>query len=579
MYRVSSDSLPLTGVQNGPYAGPPREFPVSRLPAATLTRLADAIAGRGVVRLICARRAPFGLRLLRQRPRRWAALLAVGWLGLLVAGMCSWLLPDVAAIGFGAGLTLIALLWDWDSASASPPRVLREGVYLFPLDLVEVLGSARSPETGARHRSGSARSPETGARHRRGSVVRVTPLGFIGSARLGGSPFGHRGSGGTRAAATLVLSFRDGAEHVFPLDGSAAQDIEATLARSQELLERLTYGSALAEAFQTDLFFDVRGESTWTAPAPPAGGFTPKRVLARALVAFACGGCAVFARNFVADETMWTMALGSEAYDAYLAKTRYEGRHAGMAWWLWIDRIAGRLPAPSAAPVPPSLDEGADAENMPSGGTEAFGARASGEDAVARFNALLSRGNARLPIVFSRERRGRIPEAAADAVGDEGLRAREDRVVTALRIAISEAIPASVMRVERSTDPRAEDLRASSLDVHYEVRFDERPPAPGLAIVYDVRWRVGGFPDRAFRLTMPPPSTPLVQVRVRSLFPALRPEPLLSRGGIDTRPYDATTARDFDRLYDELFALFFKGDPVVPLSLTEQLAPFGAPSR
>jgi hypothetical protein len=551
MYRVSSDSLPLTGVPNGPHAGPAREIPVSRLPAATLTRLGDAIAGRGFVRPICARRAPPGLRLLRQRSRRWAVLLAVGWLWLLVAGMRDRLLPDVAAFGFGAGLTLIALLWD--SASASPLRALREGVYLFPLDVVEV----------------------------RGALVRVTPLGFIGSARLGGPAFSRRGSGGTRAAATLVLSFRDGAEHVFPLDGAATQHIGAALARSQELLERLTYGSALAEAFETDPFFDVRGESEWTAPAVPAGGATRKYFLARALVAFVCGACAVLARNFVADETMWTMALRSEAYDAYLAETRYRGRHAGEAWWLWIDRMAGHMPAPapSTASGPPSADESADAERIPSGGMDAFSARASGEAAIARLEALLSRGNARLPIVFSSERHGRIPEAAADAVSDEALRAREDRVVTALRIAISEAIPGSVLRVERSTDPRIEDVRASSLDVHYEVRFDERPAAPGFAVVYDVRWRVGGFPDRAFRLTMPPPSTPLVQVRDRSLFPALRPEPSLSRGGIDTRPYDATTARDFDRLYDELFALFFKGDPVVPVSLAEQLAPFGAPSR
>jgi hypothetical protein len=327
-------------------------------------------------------------------------------------------------------------------------------------------------------------------------------------------------------------------------------NVKAALARSQELLEKLTYGEALAEAFEIDLFFEVRGGGAWSAPEFPTTRSRREVLLAQLALAFAAGGCATLARN-----------------------------------WLSADLIGLRtavqpdpLPEPPTAAFSPTGDAGAEQERAPADRLAAFRAAASGEGPVARIESMLSRGESRLPVVFSRQSRGPIPEAAMAAVSDEALQAREDRVLAVLRIALSETIPSSMLTVERAA-LHASDLGEASLDVRYAVRFDERAAAPGLEMVYDVRWRVRGFPDQAFRLDMPPPSTPIVAVRERSLFPALGGEPVLSRGGIDTRMYAATTARAFDRLYDELFALFYKGDPVVPLSLAEQLGVFAAPAR
>lgn len=75
---------------------------------------------------------------------------------------------------------------------------------------------------------------------------------------------------------------------------------------------------------------------------------------------------------------------------------------------------------------------------------------------------------------------------------------------------------------------------------------------------FDVTLRTAPAPV-TFRLSMPPPKEPLSTVRDRSLF-ALAPD--------DSEPIaaQALSARAHDRLYDELFASFFDGDPRVPLS-------------
>jgi hypothetical protein len=45
----------------------------------------------------------------------------------------------------------------------------------------------------------------------------------------------------------------------------------------------------------------------------------------------------------------------------------------------------------------------------------------------------------------------------------------------------------------------------------------------------------------------------------------LRGPPSADAAALDDRFYDAMSARAFDRLYDEIYGLFFEGDPRVPL--------------
>jgi len=104
------------------------------------------------------------------------------------------------------------------------------------------------------------------------------------------------------------------------------------------------------------------------------------------------------------------------------------------------------------------------------------------------------------------------------------------------------------------------------LDVKIDVTWPASPTfrRVGLAvhaptIAFEVALHGEAINDVAsFRLTMPPPETPPVAVRPRSLFV---PEP---------NAYSLLTARAFDRLYDELYGLFFRGDPRVPLRLDEE---------
>ena len=82
-----------------------------------------------------------------------------------------------------------------------------------------------------------------------------------------------------------------------------------------------------------------------------------------------------------------------------------------------------------------------------------------------------------------------------------------------------------------------------------------------LDIVFDVAPIAAGHElPGSFRLRMPAPAAKLERVRPRSLFEVT---PALG----ERRAIDLLTARAFDRLYDEVYGLFFPGDPKVPIAL------------
>ena len=114
-----------------------------------------------------------------------------------------------------------------------------------------------------------------------------------------------------------------------------------------------------------------------------------------------------------------------------------------------------------------------------------------------------------------------------------------------------------------------------SLRIDETVRWVARGPTSGLAVVYDVTLEIPGRKVKRFTLSMPAPEAPILAVRERSLFSLGDALPV---DGVSVRPFDGTLARDYDRLYDELYGLFFKGDPRVPTSDVDEAAQtFGVP--
>ena len=113
------------------------------------------------------------------------------------------------------------------------------------------------------------------------------------------------------------------------------------------------------------------------------------------------------------------------------------------------------------------------------------------------------------------------------------------------------------------------------IDLKIDVSWPSTPTwkRPGLVvyapkIVFDLTLRGEAIDDVAsFHLTMPPPVVAPAQVRARSLFIVGSAEvgTLADAGTLDANVVPLVTARAFDRLYDELYGLFFAGDPRVPL--------------
>ena len=130
--------------------------------------------------------------------------------------------------------------------------------------------------------------------------------------------------------------------------------------------------------------------------------------------------------------------------------------------------------------------------------------------------------------------------------------------------------------VRRESIGEAGGVGAPGLDVKVDVTWPVTPTwkRAGLAVhaptvSFDVALHGEAINDVAsFRLTMAPPEAPPVAVRQRSLFVV----PSDAEGGatLDRTSIRWSSARAFDRLYDELYGLFFRGDPRVPLRLDDE---------
>jgi hypothetical protein len=553
MYRKPGSLGVLHGVLSGPYTGGIKRVDAAKLPRASRQRLADALAGRSEPSAIVYERASdLGARF----PAFWGLVVALSSFATLFAigfgdlrspralQPSSWLAGYLVATGLFACSLLVLVR----RRALSSGQELRPGRYLLPLDLVDVPACDR---------------------HGR-QILSVTPLGDARDAIL-------RAQGKKRE---LVIVFEDGREERFAIRSDAAGEFALTrLEHSQRLLEELTYVGEIDKAFAHDPLFDLRVDASWETVTSIGPG-TPSSVtrgllhgpaawaMAGAIaIGLAFGGLA--ARNRLSDRALWLRALSQntpEAFAAYLEKGRSYRVEAEM---LRTQILTAREEA--AARAKPGTPEPHAVARSTYDCLASLGEHASpAHPETARIvESLLQHARTTqdplVPVVFHR----RVEEPPNDAPPLD-LDEREERLVTAFERVFSETCPASLIRFVRWT--KRTDARG--LEVSYVVSWPrgatwertemgKRSVVHGITMAFDVTLRgsLGWSEAAQFRLTMPAPREPITELRDRSLY-AL---PLQAKA-FDERAYPAMTARAFDRLYDEIFELFFAGDPRVPIA-------------
>ncbi len=558
MYR-SLGSLTTFGVPSGPYSGAPRRLVWSRLPEEVKARLTACLQGR-------ARPWPIAVAVTHPtRVARRLILLAVAGTGLLVALVVrSWpgLQPGwtslLYALALAPLLALVAFVLQRRVARGGAP--VDPGRYLLPLDLITF------------DREG----------------LTVTPLGGVRDVGVLGKDGEQR----------LVLRF-EGGEVDFSLPSSAHADrTYEALVQAQRTLEVLSYSDDLEEALAQDPFFALRADGgmdslSKASPRAPGRRVSPALAFGLALLlALPAGHAARIATNRMSDDVRFRRALREgteEAFERYLAvgglrrqeadvaivALRYQRRHVHEVDSA-KDRMVSNLALREAisGPAQPenprgfvmpraSLEwnlaharclEGFSAR-APSGARSAFPLIVALEDEARRGAG----GPARLAVRFARTV---SPDALAEL--PEGLlAAREKETTRALAVVLAEVCPPAVLKVEIARGEPAQT--EPEILVRYEVFKGQRTSSfEGVPVpLYDIRFdaTVNVWPKKpvGFSLTMPAPAQALGTTRERSVFR------IDERASPRARAHGALTARAFDRLYDELYGLFFQGNPRVPL--------------
>lgn len=589
----------LQGVLSGPYTGPKKLVDATRLPPAARQRLADVLTGRAEPTPILHE----GRGGISSRFRAtWGVLAAIIALATLTAigfadPSAAWAYqPHELVAGYAAAsmLLLFSLLSLHRRRALSSGNTLVPGRYLLPLDIVEV------PVEDARGEQ----------------VIVVTPLGSARDVRV--RTQGRRND--------LVLIREGGAETVFTL--RTEREGEHALRRlehAQQLLEDLTYGRDLEKAVANDVFFDVRVDASWASlePSGPVSGASRRRrsllqgslVTVATLAAGAALGWGAFVgRGWASDRGLFARALREgtpEALDGYLVRaTSYREDALALKERLAEQRIElarraaeSRRRAPGFEGTPRAEWELTDEEKAARRDSSeaclvSLRARSSTAhpEAAAVIESILA--NARMrgdPVVPVRvtTRLGAVPRDLHEAGRDHA--ARVSAVITSFERIFSETCPQAVLKLVEQ--PASEVALAGPASPGLEIRMEVSWPSSSVfkmpdsvvhapSYVFEVALRGRAVTDVAtFRLTMAPPSEIPLGLRERSLFviPPRRFQ-LGPDGGPEPHAviaYRLLSARAFDRLYDELYALFFRGDPKVPLIAPpdedDGLAPFRAP--
>ena len=544
MYREPGAVGVLKGVLSGPHTGGAREIDVSRLSRPTHDRLTRALAGRGDSAAIIGDHGG----------RRFSTQLEIA---MALGGVTA--LAGLFALGYGErasrfGLHPSTMIVVWAMAASfvavgalsmarRRARVgraggLTPGRYLLPLDLVEV----RAPEEGGRQ------------------IAVVRPLGDARDARIDGRK--------------LHLTFADGTATDLWIGDRDVEALMRRLEHAQSLLEDLTFNANLERRVATDPFFEVRVDESWAeiAPSGPVSDHAPtdrlhgrfgSAVAIGSALAVAGGGFAL--RNWLGDDALFVQALHDntpEALDMYLAHGNV--RHAPEALGI-RDVLAAQKEHRNLVGPPASLvDSNEDARKTASETCiDLLRAKSSpAHPEVVRIMTELvalaeSSGDPIIPIRFSS-----AVDPLPTGVPDLELESREITIAWAFERVFSETCPANLIQFSRKGA-----LDRPGLDVRYNVSFPNKIPVPGsdeqvvgVKIGFDVALHGQDNRKASFVLTMSPPEKAPTELRTRSLF-------LLgsSAGAPEDRPYRVMTARAFDRLYDEMYGLFFAGEVRVPL--------------
>jgi hypothetical protein len=573
MYRKPGSAGVLKGVLSGPYAGGRKLVDAAKLPRAVRQRLADVLTGRADPTPILHEH-PAGLA--SRFRATWGVVVAIIVLTTLTAigfadPRAAWAYqPRELVAGYAAGGMLLAfsVLSLYRRRALASGGALVPGRYLLPLDVVEVPAEDAAGD----------------------QLIVVTPLGDGRDART--RTTGRRDE--------LVIVLDGGAEIAFVLRNEReGEHALRRLEHAQTLLEELTYGRELEKALANDAFFDIRVDASWDslAPSGPVSGAIRRRrafvhgslAAAAALLAGGALGWAAFVgRSWASDRALYLRALRlgtTESLEAYLVRgTSYREEAAALRDRLNEQRAElARAAAQSRSRSRTGFGSAprSEWELTPE---EAAARRGSSESCVASMRARAAPAHPEVTAIVeklvARARRTGdpiLPVRVASQLGtrprgvpypDGELAARANRMVWAFERIFSETCPASLLRFALRPADRAEAF-APGIDVKMETTWPKTPTwtrsdlsvyAP--TIVFDVTLHGEAINDVAsFHLTMPPPETLPTAVRPRSLF-------VVPRDG-DASVYPLLSARAFDRLYDELYGLFFRGDPRVPLRLDE----------
>ncbi|MBK8217242.1 MAG: hypothetical protein IPK71_26250 [Myxococcales bacterium] len=554
MYR-SLGKLGSFGVPSGPYTGAPRRFIWRKLPVEVQKRLARSLDGRG-------RPAPIAID-VRRPSRLYRALVlgsVAGTLGLaaLVVGSWSHVQPRetmflYALVALPLALLAAAVGHRWLVRGGAP---LDPGKVLLPLDLLVFDGR----------------------------VLTLTPLGSVRDV----------GVVGDGPSLRLVLSFEAGDEVAFPMPSTThAERTYDALVEAQRTLEELSYGDDLARALDRDPFFSARSTEALSraeVAAEPAKvpGVGWAFALA-ALLALLFGRGAHSATNELSDRIRFKHALVAdtdEAMRAYLAAGGLRRREAELylggramerrksavldATKERIARNEALLVATVGAPIhdPPGFVKPRDAAEWNAAHAEclrAITARApTSRKALPLLTALVDEarrgvgGPAHLGVHFERATTGMAVSPALRG----SLEARERETARALAVIFSEVCPRSVLDVRHVAEKLADG--SPGIRVRYALDKPATRTASGQVVTlaeirFDVTLEVWPKKPTGFSLTMPAPVEARTATRTPSVFR------IDDRAPLDVRLLDAFTARAFDRLYDELYGLFFEGNVKVPL--------------
>jgi hypothetical protein len=571
MYRKPGSPGVLKGVLSGPYAGPKRVIDAQKLPRPARQRLADVLTGRADLTPILHER-PAGLS--SRFRASWGALVATIALATLTAigfadPRAAWAYqPQPLVLGYVGAMMLLAfsLLSLHRRRALASGGALVPGRYLLPLDVVEITREGKDGE----------------------QLVVVTPLGNGRDARVRAS----------ERRSELVLVFDGGSEIAFGLRSeSEGEHALRRLEHAQTLLEELTYARDLEKSLANDAFFDIRVDDSWESLAPSGAASRKARnrraflhgtaATSGALVVASVLGWAAFAgRNWASDRALYLRALRlgtSDSLEEYLVRAT---AHRVDAEDL-RDRLAAQRVELADRARETHARQRTGFEQVPRSEweltpEELAARRGTSEACIASLRARSSTTHPEvepiLEALIIRARKSGNPIIPVRVDGRSGsrplgtpeidLKSAASRMVWAFERVLSELCPAAVVKlVVRPVDRTA--LGASSIEPGLDVRIDLTWPmtptwthdaqkifAP--TFVFDVALRGIALTDVAsFRLTLSPPDTEPTAVRTRSLF-VVAPDAA-------TPQYALLNARAFDRLYDEVFGLVFRGDPRVPL--------------